>query len=470
MRRTYPTRALVFVSVLLLALAANVATRAQAQSEEAKPVSDSEESTEAVNSDFDVEDARAAAQHGTYPEEPGIDKPGDIESDLNTSFPKRDSVFPDLVPERWTAIKKNLYEKHHLKLATSYQSLFMRPSDVLFGESLAAAGFFLFEGKWEALRPGKDYQGSLTFSLFDIHPYGSASEPVGVFAQIGSIYVPEGTYTDIDFAFNSLFWEQWLGEDRVVLRLGQQQVITFIDFFRFADFRTSFSNPQLSFPATVIPFAPPGPGLSFKWLPRKDSELYVVGSAVDVNSEIDELDWSPLWEEWDLFTAIEVGQNWKRMGKHGGELDHVHLLVFHGDAPTLKAFPSKSGWGAKLAGEKQWGKFVTFGNYAYNTSRGGGFGFTFQKHVVNMGLAYNKPLRFRGEAAVAYTWVESLDGGGCGIVPCNGETQSGIEAYWKLLLTPDLWITPGLQVAINPAFNPEADVVWIPTFRFRAFF
>ena len=58
-----------------------------------------------------------------------------------------------------------------------------------------------------------------------------------------------------------------------------------------------------------------------------------------------------------------------------------------------------------------------------------------------MGLAYNKPLGIQGEVAAALTWVRELDGGGCGLLPCNGDSQAGTELYWKILLTPDLWIT-----------------------------
>ena len=45
--------------------------------------------------------------------------------------------------------------------------------------------------------------------------------------------------------------------------------------------------------------------------------------------------------------------------------------------------------------------------------------------------------------------------------------QTGFEAYWKILLTPNLWITPGFQFLWNPALNPTADRVFIPHFKFR---
>ena len=45
--------------------------------------------------------------------------------------------------------------------------------------------------------------------------------------------------------------------------------------------------------------------------------------------------------------------------------------------------------------------------------------------------------------------------------------QTGFEAYWKMLLTPNLWITPGFQFLWNPSLNPTADRVFIPHIKFR---
>ena len=454
--RLLPLAAVVALALLAFPLVAQDQAGDAETTDEQPPAEDSEN---------DVQ-----GQKEGYPQERGIEKPGDVEDDLNTSFPKTDSLFPDLVPKNWSNFKANLYEKHDLKLATSYQSLFMWPSEVLFGESNAGAGFFLFELKWDALRKGSDYQGGIVASIFDIHPYGDLAPPGAVFVQTGSMIVNDAVYVNVDLAISNLYWEQWFKKDRLVTRFGQYQAINLLDFFRYADVRTSFSGAALSFPAASIPYGPPGFGAAFKWFPKTDSELYVGGLVNDINSEIDELDWGPIFSTGDVFAGVEIGHNWKRLGKKGGELDHVHLTLFYADEPTRKEFPAESGWGAKLAGEKQWGKFVGFGNYAYNTSKGGGFGGTFYEHAVNLGLAYNKPFGIRGEIAGAATWAKQLDGGGCGFLDCNGDDEWGTEIYWKLLVTPDLWVTPGLQFAFNPVLNPNTDFVSVPYLKFRAFF
>ena len=52
-------------------------------------------------------------------------------------------------------------------------------------------------------------------------------------------------------------------------------------------------------------------------------------------------------------------------------------------------------------------------------------------------------------------------------VVLDEQNQYGVEIYWKILLTPNMWVTPGLQVVFDPAFNPSSDVIAIPHIKFR---
>jgi carbohydrate-selective porin OprB len=45
--------------------------------------------------------------------------------------------------------------------------------------------------------------------------------------------------------------------------------------------------------------------------------------------------------------------------------------------------------------------------------------------------------------------------------------QYGVEAYWRILFTPHIWLTPGIQLVLDPALNFETDVVAIPQVKFR---
>ena len=48
--------------------------------------------------------------------------------------------------------------------------------------------------------------------------------------------------------------------------------------------------------------------------------------------------------------------------------------------------------------------------------------------------------------------------------------QYGIDLYWKLLATPNLWVTPGVQFIFDPSLNPTTDHLTVLGFKVRWFF
>ena len=258
--------------------------------------------------------------------------------------------------------------------------------------------------------------------------------------------------------------------DRFVSRLGNQVPLQIFDFFRFTDPRTSFTSSQFTGPAVTLPFPPPGLGASFEWWPVEDSPLYVIGTVNDMNAEIEEISWDNAFRHGQFFYGVEVGYNW---GRAPGDFDHVHLNLFYADERDTAApvFPNDAGGGFKLAGSKQWDRIVGFANYTYNQSEGGGFGFTLADHAANAGVAYLSPLDIRGEVAVGASWAHPIQSFHNAPAFWNDRRdQYGVETYWKILLTPDLWITPGAQFIFNPSFNPTEDSIGIIQFKFRLFF
>ena len=224
----------------------------------------------------------------------------------------------------------------------------------------------------------------------------------------------------------------------------------------------AFNSAPLAAPATVQPFPGPGLAAAFELWPIEDSTLYFVGTINDMNFEIGHWTWDDAIREADFFYGLEVGHNWAR-GK--GDFDHLHVNVWYADKPAenpLPIFPSESGYGLKVAGEKQLGQFVAFGSYSYNTAKGGAFGATLARHLATAGAAFLRPFGMRGEIGLGYSWAQPFDG--------TFRSQHGVEGYWKLLLLPNLWLTPGVQWIHNPTFNPEEDDILIGSLRFRLFF
>lgn len=407
---------------------------------------------------------------GGYGENKVVGTTVDVSFDLATAFPLPDSAIQhSLIPGSFFHWKKSLYERIGLKLALSYQGIVQRASEVRGGEAQAAAGWVMLEGSWTLFNRGCDYEGSLVFALDQRHLYGDAADPssFGTF-DVGSLWPTEFGFLEWDLWTPTLFWEQWFKKDRLVVRAGTLLGMSTLDFCRFKDSRTAFSGAPFTFPHYVMPFPGPGPGVSFEWWPRKGSAFYVAGTLNDMNTESRAVDFSTVFDYGQFFYGLEVGTFWRRKLT---DFDHLHLTLFYADAKATQApiFPSKAGGGFKIAGEKQRGKWVGFGSYTFNTAEGGGFGGTFCRHSIAAGLAYMKPLGVRGQLALGASWAKPIEDLGGLPIFADMDDQFGVEAYWKILFMPDLWITPGIQVIVDPSLNPGAGVVTVGQLKFRLF-
>ena len=249
-----------------------------------------------------------------------------------------------------------------------------------------------------------------------------------------------------------------------MFRVGNQIPTTIFNSFRFKDARTSYTSSPFAFHES-IPYPTYGLGAAVKWWPKEGSELYLVGTLNDMNGDpnVRGFDWST-FSRGEYFYGLEVGTNWRRDGE---EFDHLHLNIFYADKRSTRSpnmLPNKAGGGFKVLGSKQWNRMVGYGSYTYNTAEGGGISVSFARQTVTAGVAYTTPFGIRGEAAFGVMWMEPHSD------LISGQQlrdQSGFEAYWKLLLTPNLWITPGIQVVYNPSLNLGVDDIVIPHIKFR---
>ena len=378
-----------------------------------------------------------------------------------------DSVIPYGVPQSWFDTKDGVYDKIGLKFGFSYQMLFQSASDVAANATYdtALGDWWGFMIKWTMLNKGKDYQGNFVFSMFDRGSVGNNAVP----SNFGIVDVG-GITTNVEFttwtlAVENLYWEQWLnpGQHKLMVRVGNQVVTTFLTPFRFKDSRVSFTTGPFAFHPTV-PYPTFGFGTGVKWWPNEDSELYIAGSLNDMNGDpnLQGFDWSTV-SRGEFFYGAEVGYYWRR---DKDDFDHVHLMMFHADERSTRyptTMPNKAGGGFRVLGEKQWGNWVGFASYTYNNAEGGGVTGTFSKHTMTAGGAYRNPFNVKGEAAVGFLHMVPIEE----IFAGDVREQSGVEAYWRILLSPNIWLTPGIQLVLDPALNFEDDFIAIPHVKFR---
>lgn len=384
----------------------------------------------------------------------------------------RDTLFPGLqAPWRsdLQAFRRRLFDQYGLTLFASYQQLTQYATDGLPGaQRWALGGWAGVGGTWTPLDRGGDFEGTLVVRAGWRGPVGNNNPWPAVFGPVnlGSAWSAyEFTSWRDRFVIEDLFWEQHIGRN-FNFRIGNQAPQTTVNTFRFKDARTGFTASPLAFSET-IPYPAFGLGFSFRWRPLPGRGLYVNGVANDMNGNPGQgvLDWSKARFS-QLFVGVEVGHQWRRAG---GEYDQLALLLFNaGDRRTFNPefTPNEPGSGFKILGEKQWNRIVGFAAYTYNTARGGGISTTFSGHTAVAGAALLRPFGVRGEAAVAGMWSRPFRD----IFPGSGQRdQFGLETYWNVAVTPNMTLTPGLQLIFNPSFNPRDDIIAVPHLKFRVF-
>ena len=53
-------------------------------------------------------------------------------------------------------------------------------------------------------------------------------------------------------------------------------------------------------------------------------------------------------------------------------------------------------------------------------------------------------------------------------IPGSGQRdQWGIETYWNLAMTPNMTLTPDIQLIFDPSFNPRSNFIAVPDLKFR---
>jgi len=398
------------------------------------------------------------APYVTHPMEPG--------KVLDDIVPKPGSLFDIGMPNSYFQWKDKIYDKIGLKFGFSYQMLFQSASEVKPNAYEQALGQWMgFMLKWTLINKGKKNKGGLVFSMFDRRALGNNAVPSNFgIVDVGGI-TTNVEFTHWTFAIENLYWEQWfsIGKHNLMFRVGNQVVTVLIDPFRFKDSRVSFSTGPFCFHPTM-PYPTFGFGAGFKWLPDEGSGLYIAGSLNDMNGDPNLMgfDWSTVSRQ-EFFYGLEVGYNWKRSKD---DYDHLHLILFYADERSTRnpdTMPNKAGGGFSVLGEKQIDRWVGFAKYTYNTAQGGGVTGTFSNHTVITGLSYKNPFNVRGEATIGFLYMNPIEE----IFDEEARDQLGIEAYWRVSLTHNIWVTPGIQLVFNPTLNPGVDFVAIPQFKFR---
>lgn len=88
---------------------------------------------------------------------------------------------------------------------------------------------------------------------------------------------------------------------------------------------------------------------------------------------------------------------------------------------------------------------------------------TLSESTLTAGAAYLNPFNINGEAAISFLYMNPIEE----IFEEPVRDQYGLEMYWRMRLSNNIWITPGVHLVFNPALNQEDDFIAIPQLKFR---
>ena len=146
----------------------------------------------------------------------------------------------------------------------------------------------------------------------------------------------------------------------------------------------------------------------------------------------------------------------------------MHLLVFYADERSTRSpdtLPNKAGGGFRLHRRKTVGVagLVLLRLHVQHCPGGWRSRHPFGTHPDRRGGVPESRSTYKGEAAISLLYMNPIEE----IFDGPVRDQYGLETYWRILLTQNIWITPGVHLIFNPALNQQEDFIAIPQLKFR---
>ena len=293
---------------------------------------------------------------------------------------------------------------------------------------------------------------TLGFQFFYRDTLGTDLPPQTLFTQFGALYSTAGPYGETDPSIGQL-WIQQKFRNVFGIRAGKLFPITAYDFFPFKNFRTDFFDFNHATNA-AIPLPDYGLGAFARYKPHPRVRFTL--GAHDANADVEESGFDTY--DGELFTIFEAGFDTGLMPREPGRHPHgyVNVSIWHQDERDDAGVDD--GWGIAGTVLQRFGRFTPFVRYGYVDSSATGP--TPVEHMANVGFAIDGLFgQSNDRIGVGFTWSDPADKA--------LDDQSTIDAYYRVQVTPEVAISPTLQVIFDPVRNPDEDQVYVLGIRTR---
>jgi porin len=396
----------------------------------------------------------AARDDAAVKPRPGFGGPDAVENQLADDA----EIAPALVDERpfqpWFDWKAGLAQRTGISFGVDYSALYLGSTNDA-GTSSASAGMARFFGSWELIGRGTENTGALVWKVEHRHRYGSLSPnqaALGAYGYVGFIGAP---FSDQQVRLTNLYWRQRLGDGRATVIGGYLDATDYADTFIGGSPWTGFLNLAFSTGSASM-FLPNDATLGVAGGAMLTDNVYAIAGLTNAFADpTDPFDRSldRFVSDGEHFATLEIGWTASQQRIYH---DNTHLTVWHVDDSV--AAGATQGWGVAFShvrgiGER-WTAFL----------RGGlaDDGSSLLETSVSAGVLY-RPESGGDELGVAVNWGEPNESTfGPGL-----DDQLTVEAFYRLQVTPELALTPSVELIKDPALNPRNDTLWVLGVRAR---
>lgn len=396
--------------------------------------------------------AEPATQQAASPEpEPLVSAPDSVDQDLADAEARPAGILKygpvSIFDPLWKKMNEAL-DPIGLKIGLAYTAVYQAASGGP-GERQAAGGDIDLFGDWRLLgsKEGKN-NGYLYFAAENRHELFTDIPPSALKGEIGSLWGTTNGFSEQDLALKELFWQQHFGADRLIFRLGKLDPENYYNSNYWQSDSKFFLNQAFSsFPVRAFP----GNGLGMNVTAMLNEDWSLSTGFQDAQGKKTTAGFDTFFDDFNLFSAFEVRYTPTIEGVGRGS---YRLTAWYRDAGESDGKPHDAGFDLSID-QRVGPHLIPF--FRAGTGEGNINGI---EHMISGGAGWEgKLITTTDVIGLGVAWGRPADH--------DLNDQYAAEVFYRLQVSPDNQFTIGYQVIVDPANDPDADLVGVFELRWR---
>ncbi|WP_163340742.1 carbohydrate porin [Desulfopila sp. IMCC35008] len=385
-----------------------------------------------------------------------ITGPDAVDNQLNSDQEVKPGFFDANLLKVWDEWKGKIADRTGLSFGIDYNALGFAATESL-GEDTSASGVFRVFGTWNLIGRGTNNTGGIVFKFENRHAYTDFA-PNEFGTQLGYAGLLNVVFSDQGWRTTHLHWRQVFNNGRGFAYAGFLDTTDYVDAYVLASPWTGFSNLAFETGSGTIGGLPDG-ALGIMVGGFVSDKIYAAASIADANAESNDIGggFDTFFNDFETFKSLEIG--WTSSQPALYLVNNVHVSLWqideHESAETL------DGWGVVFSASgvvgDQWMPFIR-GGWAED-------GGSFYEAALALGFGY-QPKDSNDLLGVGLHWSRPNES----TLGTNLEDQFTGEVFYRLQVIDKFALTPSIQLLVDPALNPDENVIAVFGLRARVAF